>query len=201
MPFCSAAQRSAENQFTIRAATAEALYTARETSTKRDRLIWGAKRAFTLSLLDRFHKEAILLRRPFRLGMYAMQPHGIEIWTPPGDYVGTVRETVSIYSVQFEIEDTDGRIVGRIQGPPKVLCGSCGGQQELYLRVLSADCAQQLGTITRIWNTDISTFTQNVYFADPGMAVQTKALLVAVAFLTVRLCWTAVGDTGGGLHF
>lgn len=207
--FCLSAKRSAENKFTVRSATADALYAARESSTLRDRWIWGSKRPFTISLLDKCHTEAILLRRPFRLGVYALQPQCIEVWTPPGDFIGYVRETVSIYTVQFEIEDRRGQIVGRIQGPPKVLC-SCG-MTELYLRVLSEDCGQQLGTITRIWNTDISTFTQNVYFADPCMAVQMKALLVGVAFLTVGfeliafweylfLIWFFVLHRSTGIH-
>lgn len=125
-----------------------------------------------------------MLRRMFRIGMYAMQPQCVEMWTPPGDFVGYVREKISIYGVDFEILDRSGELVGNVKGPPKVMC-SCG-MKEIFLKVLSADYAVQLGTITRIWNTDISTFTQNVYFSDPCMEVQLKALLVGVAFLTVR---------------
>lgn len=123
------------------------------------------------------------MRRLFRIGIFAMQPQCMEVWTPPGDFVGYVREKMTIYGVDFEIWDRAGELVGNVKGPPKVVC-SCG-RTEIYMKVLSADCAVQLGTITRIWNTDISTFTQNVYFSDPCMEVKLKALLIGVAFLTV----------------
>lgn len=178
----SATRSSAENKFTIRSATGEALYYATECSTQRDRLVWGARRPFTLSVMDRAHKEAVSMRRLFRLGMYAMQPQCLEVWTPPGDFVGFVRERITIYGVDFELLDRAGELVAQVKGPPKALC-SCG-MKEIFLKVLSPDYAQQLGTLTRIWNTDIATFTQNVYFADPCMEVKMKALMVGVAFLT-----------------
>lgn len=115
--------------------------------------------------------------------MYALKPQCMEVWTPPGDFVGFVREKISIYNLEFEIVDKSENIVGRIQGPARTLC-TCG-VTEMFLKVLSDDYAVQLATITRIWNTDISMFTQNVYFSDPCMAVKTKSLMVGAAFLMV----------------
>lgn len=130
--------------------------------------------------------------------MYAMQPQYMEVWTPPGDFIGFVREKISIYNLEFEIVDKAEHIVGRIQGPARTLC-KCGAT-EMFLKVLSADYAVQLGTITRIWNTDISMFTQNVYFSDPCMAVKSKALMVGAAFLMVTKQNVEYHETSNSLY-
>lgn len=83
----------------------------------------------------------------------------------------------------YTITDRDEKVVANIVGPSKFIC-SCQSN-ELYLKILNADYTVQLGAITRIWNTDISTFTQNVYFSDPCMYVKDKALFLGAAFLAV----------------
>lgn len=142
-------------------------------------------RPFSLHLLDKTHQEALSYRRKLRLGLYCFQPQYLEVWAPPGDLLGTIREAYSLYSTDFVIQNSRGDIIFQIEGPPKFLC-FCNAK-ELHLRVLSSDYKQQVGSITRIWNTDISTFTQNVYFSDPGQDVKTKALFLGVTFLTVSI--------------
>lgn len=48
---------------------------------------------------------------------------------------------------------------------------------------MSPDLTQQLATITRLWNTDLSAYTINIYFADSSMDVKIKALYLGLGFL------------------
>lgn len=136
-------------------------------------------------LLDKTHQEAISFRRKFRFGSFFCQPQYLEVWTPPGNFLGLVREKTSLYTTGYTVTDKHDAIVANIVGPSKFIC-SCQ-TNELYLKILNADYTVQLGAITRIWNTDISTYTQNVYFSDPCMDVKNKALFLAAAFLAVMI--------------
>lgn len=114
-----------------------------------------------------------------------MQPQLLEVWVPPGNLLGTIRERYTILSSNFALYDTNGDVVGQIEGPARCWCACCNSR-ELFLKVFSPDGILQIGSITRTWNTDISTFTQNVYFTDPQMDVQTKSLFLGAAFLAVK---------------
>lgn len=105
------------------------------------------------------------------------------VWAPPGDLLGRVKETFSLFNAEFVIEDSHGNIIYQIEGPPKLMC-FCR-LHELHLKVLSPDYVSQQGSITRIWNTDISAYTQNVYFAETNLDVKLKALFLGAAVLMV----------------
>lgn len=141
-------------------------------------------RPFYLYLLDKTHQEAISFKRKLRLGSFCFQPQYLEVWTTPGNFLGYVRENMSLYTTGYTITNRDDQVVANVVGPTKFLF-SCQSSQELYFKVLNADYTIQLGAITRIWNTDISAFTQNVYFSDPCMDVKVKALFLGAAFLEV----------------
>lgn len=136
-----------------------------------------------MHLIDKTHQEAMSFRRRLAFGLLCCQPQSIEVWAPPGDLLGRVKETFSLFNAEFVIEDPYGNIIYQIEGPPKLLC-FCRAQ-ELHLKVLSPDFISQQGSITRIWNTDISAFTQNVYFAEANLDVKVKALFLGAAFLMV----------------
>lgn len=136
-----------------------------------------------MHLIDKTHQEALSLRRKLSFGLLCCQPQSIEVWAPPGDLLGRIKETFSLFNAEFVIEDSHGNIIYQIEGPPKLLC-FCG-VEELHLKVLSSDFLSQQGSITRIWNTDISAFTQNVYFADSNLDVKMKALFLGAAVLMV----------------
>ncbi|XP_037051013.1 phospholipid scramblase 2 isoform X2 [Bradysia coprophila] len=176
---------SSENRYTVRGPTNETIFAASESSKPRDRLLFGALRPFSMHLIDKTHQEALSFRRKLAFGLLCCQPQSIEIWAPPGDLLGRVKETFSLFNAEFVIEDSHGNIIYQIEGPPKLLC-FCQ-VQELHLKVLSPDFVSQQGSITRIWNTDISSFTQNVYFADMNLDVKFKALFLGAAVLMVLL--------------
>lgn len=160
-----------------------------------------------MHLIDKTHQEALSFRRKLAFGLILCQPRSIEgcysqnrnennflikyslsVWAPPGDLLGRVKETFSLFNAEFIIEDSYGNIIYQIEGPPKFMC-FCRAE-ELHLKVLSPDYVSQQGSITRIWNTDISAFTQNVYFAETNLDVKLKALFLGAAFLMVRLLYT-----------
>lgn len=124
-------------------------------------------------------------QRKLRLSVYCLQPQTLEIWAPPGDLLGSIRERYTFLSADFVIQNATGEVIGHIKGPPRFWC-CCYNSRELLLKVFSADYRSQIGSITRTWNTDISTFTQNIYFTDPQMNVHTKVLFLGAAFLTVN---------------
>lgn len=44
---------------------------------------------------------------------------------------------------------------------------------------------EQVGSITRSWNADNSSYSTNIYFNDPNLDVKRKSLFVGAAFLLV----------------
>ena len=48
---------------------------------------------------------------------------------------------------------------------------------------MTADERQQSGTITRQWNTDLNSYSMNIYFADPAMDPKIKSLFLGSGFL------------------
>lgn len=88
-----------------------------------------------MHLLDKTHLEAITFKRKLALGILFCKPQYIEVWTPPGNLLGRVKETFSCFTTEFIIENTNGDIIYQIEGPPKLLC--CCVQKEIHLRVRS----------------------------------------------------------------
>jgi hypothetical protein len=52
-----------------------------------------------------------------------------------------------------------------------------------HFQIMTADEQMQSGTITRQWNSDLSCYTMNIYFADPGMDSKIKSLFLGLGFL------------------
>lgn len=121
--------------------------------------------------------------RKLALGIMVCQPQCLEVWAPPGDLLGRIRETFSCFNTEYVVENANRDIIYQIEGPPRLVC-ICR-RKEMHLKVLSNDQKIQHGMITRIWNTDICTYTQNVYFMDPNLDVNHKALMIGAAFLMV----------------
>lgn len=133
-----------------------------------------------MNLVDRTNKVALTFHRTLPLGIFCM-PEYLEIWTPPGDLLGRVRELYTVYNAIYTIENSAREVCYQIHGPQRF--SSIRHQKEFHLKVLSADGLQQHGSIARIWSNDMSTYTQNVYFNDPNMNVKHKSLLLGAAFL------------------
>ena len=174
-----------ENRYTIRAPSGDAIYAASESSRPKHRLFLGAGRPFGMHLLDKTHQEALTLIRKMPCGLFCLPFVGerLEIWAPPGDFLGCIKEIFSVLSTEFVVENGNQDKLFRISGPALNFCTP----KELHFKVLSYDSLTQKGSITRKWNTDISTYTMNIYYSDPNMDPKVKALFIGSAFLLVYL--------------
>ncbi|CAO1336105.1 unnamed protein product [Diamesa serratosioi] len=185
---------SSENRFTVRTPGNEAIFGAHEGSTPRDRMLWGSSRSFMMHLSDRQHQESLTLRRVFGLRCFCLpiRRQKLEVWMPPGILLGIVKEKFSLLTREFVIENEQGQVLVRMSIPFR---SSLCMPHESHFRVMSPDLTQQLATITRLWNTDLSAYTINIYFADSSMDVKIKALYLGLGFLLEylyfqsRSCW------------
>lgn len=59
--------------------------------------------------------------------------------------------------------------------------------KETHFRVMDRDLRTQKGTITRAWNVGSSSYTNNIYFAEPELDVELKTLYLGAAFLLVSV--------------
>ena len=55
--------------------------------------------------------------------------------------------------------------------------------KEAHFRILSKSGEEQVGSITRSWNSDNASYSTNIYYQDPDMEVKKKSLLIGAAFL------------------
>lgn len=133
-----------------------------------------------MNLIDRSNKVALTFHRRLAISMFCM-PECLEIWSPPGDLLGCVRELNTLYNATYIIENSNCEIAYQIHGPQRLT--SMQNQKEFHLKILSLDGLRQHGEITRIWSNTMLTYTQNIYFNDPNMDVKLKSLFLAAAFL------------------
>lgn len=171
-----------ENRFSVKTHDNESIFLASEGSTPRDRLLFGSSRSFLMHLMDKQYQEALTLRRVFgcRLMCLPLKFQSLEIWLNPGILLGVVQEKFSFTDRLIVIESERGQELFKI----RISLGhSLCMPKEYHFRIMTADEQQQSGTITRQWNTDLSSYTMNIYFADPGMDPKIKSLFLGLGFL------------------
>ncbi|KAG5668736.1 hypothetical protein PVAND_016663 [Polypedilum vanderplanki] len=171
-----------ENRFTIKTHNNQTIFLASEGSSPRDRLFWGSSRAFLMHLMDRQHQEALTMSRVFgcRLFCLPLKMQAIEVWLNPGILLGIVQEKFSLTDRLFVIESERGQEMYKV----RISFGhSICIPKEYHFRIMTADEQTQSGTITRQWNSDLSCYTMNIYFADPGMDSKIKSLFLGLGFL------------------
>lgn len=109
-----------------------------------------------------------------------MKKQSLEVWFGQGILLGTVQEQFSFKDREFAVETERGEIIYRTS---VALGNSLCMPKEQHFRILTADQTQQVGTITRQWNSDLNSYTMNIYYADPSMDSKKKALIIGLAFL------------------
>jgi len=181
---------NSEHRFIVRSPLGESLFAASESSTERDRMIWGSKRPFQMHLLDPTHQEALTFQRRCSMGFVRCQKRYLEVWTPPGDLLGVVVEETTILSNVFTVKNESGHTAYRIKGVPTNSIGCCCFiPTEGHFDIYGFDSETIYGSITRKWQSDISQFTLNIYFTDINMSVKSKALLLGAGFMLEYLCF------------
>lgn len=137
-----------------------------------------------MHLTDKTNQESFTLHRSMGVGPFCCTCVGqsLQVWTPPGNLLGYVEEGYSFTTCDFVVLSSYKEIMYHICGP-KSYTGYL--PKESSFRMLSPDYLTQIGTISRTWNSDVSMYTLNVYFADQDLDVKKKALFLGAAFLIV----------------
>ncbi|KAL9701767.1 hypothetical protein quinque_005208 [Culex quinquefasciatus] len=172
---------SSDNRYTVRGPSNEAIYGASETSVPSDRC-WGSLRPFQLSIVDRNHQEVLLFKKNLGCGLFCCfcKNQFLEIWATPGHLIGCIQQDYGLTSREIILMNGDLNTMFRIPIP---LVDAIRMPKETHFRVMDRDLRTQKGTITRAWNVGSSSYTNNIYFAEPELDVELKALYLGAAFL------------------
>ncbi|KAH8237187.1 hypothetical protein KR038_006212 [Drosophila bunnanda] len=175
---------SSENRYVVRSPLGDAIFAASESSTEKNRLVWGAGRPFQMHLLDKTHQEALVFRKKLALGSLCCQPKSLEIWIPPGNVLGRVVQSPTFTQPEFFIEDGNtGQPVFCVEGPANSgFCCFCL-PRESYFKINSG--GNMRASIDHKWVASKSQYTTNIYFSDAKLTSKERALILGSAFLLV----------------
>ncbi|KAH8348051.1 hypothetical protein KR084_003453, partial [Drosophila pseudotakahashii] len=176
---------SSENRYVVRSPLNDAIFAASESSTEKNRLLWGAGRPFQMHLLDKTHQEALVFRKKLALGSLCCQPKSLEIWIPPGNVLGRVVQSPTFMQPEFFIEDeSSGQPIFCVEGPANSgFCCFCL-PRECYFKIHSG--GNMRASIDHKWLASKSQYTTNIYFSDPKLTAKERALILGSAFLLVN---------------
>ncbi|XP_062511866.1 phospholipid scramblase 1-like [Corticium candelabrum] len=174
-----------ENKYVIKNTMGQQVYFAAEKSDCCERQCCGAKRSFSMSIVDNFHREVIHLERPFHCGgcCCPCDLNVLEVQAPPGNVIGYVKEKWTCWYPEYHLTDAQHVKQLFIQGP----CCYCKCCQDVHFQILNDQNGTQIGTLTNQWGgclkeayTDADNFTLNFPMDMPW---QMKAVLLSAAFL------------------
>ncbi|CAG9855402.1 unnamed protein product [Phyllotreta striolata] len=173
---------SSENRYIVKVPRRDAIYYATETSGDFQRNCFGSGRAFVMRLFDRTQQEALILERRLACGncTFWCYLQRMEVWIPPGDYVGVVRQQFSMAMKAVFYVYNDCELLYRIEGPSSFGC-ILGKAQNF--QIYNYDGSTQIGSIIYQW--DQVQVCYNMLLQMPSNIANNKhkALLLGSAFL------------------
>jgi len=136
------------NKYSIKNTMGQKIFSAKETSNCCSRQCFGALRSFEMKLKDNSENEVIHLSRPLACNSccFPCCLQEMEVFSPPGNFIGSVNQQWSLCSPKFVVKDGAGETVLLIEGP---FCtfSMCG---DVKFKVLSLD-GQKVGKISKQW--------------------------------------------------
>lgn len=117
--FLVLSNQAVENRYTVKVPQGETLYTAEESSESWQRSCCGSRRAFSLVLYDQTRQFSMQLNRRLACSccLFGCRLQEMEVWIPPGEFVGTVQQKWTIFAPFFLVLNGNGKIVYQIEGP------------------------------------------------------------------------------------
>lgn len=205
LPFAALTGVSSENRYVVRSPLGDAIFAANESSTEKNRLLWGAGRPFQMHLLDKTHQEALVFRKKLAMGSMCCQAKSLEIWIPPGNLLGKVVQSPTFMQPEFFIEDeSTGQLTFCVEGPvglgfccfslPKDCYFKVGSSFNFRNRIFNYSVFVPLqihsggnmrASIDHKWLASKSQYTTNIYFSDAKLTAKERALILGSAFLLV----------------
>lgn len=140
-----------------------------------------------MQILDKTRQETLTLHRKLSLGLFCNQLQHMTVITPPGDIVGTIRETFRLINTEYIIDNAAGQPLYRISGSPRYKWNLCLPPERQFKIQGIEDGAEEC-TITRLWSVDTSQYVFVIAFRQPDLDVKIKALFLAASFLIVSIC-------------
>ena len=135
--------------------------------------------------MDRSHQEVLLFKKNLGCGVFCCfcKNQFLEVWAAPGELIGCIQQDYGVLSQEIVLLNSDINTMFRIPIP---FLNALRMPKETHFRVLDRDRMTQKGTITRAWNVNTASYTNNIYYSDPTMDVKFKSLFIAAAFMLVR---------------
>jgi uncharacterized protein YxjI len=174
-----------KNKYKILNTMGQQIYDAKEDTGCMTRMCCGPNRPFDLEITDDQGNELIHLYRPLRCTSCLVPCflQVLEVYSPPGNLIGTVEQEWSMCTPKYVIKDGQGQVALSIEGPLCTfsLCGS------VEFQVLSPDGSEQVGKISKEWSGLLKeAFTDADIFGisfPVDLDVRMKAVLLGACFL------------------
>jgi uncharacterized protein YxjI len=175
-----------KNKYKIMNSLGQNVYKAKEDTDCCTRNMCGPARPFDMIIKDNADREVMHLNRPLRCQSccFPCCLQELEVSSPPGSIVGSIKQEWSLCNPLFSICDADGNVVLKIKGPfcTMSICGS-----DVEFKVLTPDGENEVGKISKQWSglgkeafTDADTFGINFPM---DLDVRCKATLLGAVFL------------------
>ncbi|XP_022915409.2 phospholipid scramblase 1-like isoform X1 [Onthophagus taurus] len=173
-----------ENRYTIKVPRGETLYYASESSTNFQRFCCGSSRAFTMRLFDQTQQEAIEFRRRLAFGNCSFWCYlqVLEIWLPPGELVGYVKQQMTLSQPIFLAYNRHGNVAYKIEGPSDT-CMCISNGKDKHFKIFNPEGTTQLGSVNYQWDQVQTDYIMCVQFPSSSIDDRLKAILLGAAFL------------------
>ncbi|XP_065226513.1 phospholipid scramblase 1-like [Planococcus citri] len=173
------------NKYTIKNSEGEEILYAAEENDCCTRMCLGSQRPFDIKIIDIRGNEVIHLHRDFvccSCGFSGCQ-QVLEVYSPPGNLLGTVVERWSFCSPKFDIKNANGDIKYKIKGPV-CLTNICG---DVEFHIICTETATTVGRISKQWSGLLrEVFTDADYFGISfpfDLDADMKAVMIGACFL------------------
>ena len=176
-----------KNRYHILDPQGRQIFYAKESTDCCTRQCCGSIRPFDMKLKDGNDQEIIHFQRPLACGSccFPCCLQSLEVESPPGNVIGSVKQKWSIWIPKYNIKDETGKTVYYIEGPC-CTCSCFGGDVDFKI-YNEVDHGKEVGRISKKWSglakeyfTDADNF--GISFP-PGASGKMKATLLGACML------------------
>jgi len=206
---CCCGGYEGENQFEVTDRFGHQIFFAEEDSNCCTRQCCESQRGFEMKLSDRQGKTAMRISRPFRCDncwLFPCLSQSMEVECPVGNVVGSVEQSMSLFTPTYTIHDGAGNEKFVVEGPSSISCFKsccdCCRTRDVIFRISNSETGREVGSISKKWNgvlKEVLTSADRFSVDFPSdIGVEMKATLLAVTFLIDYLHFEAdPGDSDG----
>ncbi|ODM95112.1 Phospholipid scramblase 2 [Orchesella cincta] len=198
-----------QNSYLIKDQFGRDIFQAKEDSCCMTRQCCGPDRCFEMTIKNFQGAEVIHLQRPLRCRscLFCCCLQKINVFSPPGNLIGSVKQTCTLCKPNFNVRNEMGEVVFKIKGP--CCTSSCCGN-DVSFNLFTPDGDTQVGRIAKTWGGILSeafTDADNFGITFPvDLDVRMKATLIGACMLIDYMFFErgggeAAGATGAAAGF